>query len=208
MGEERHLLCPLHKLPGSNLVTGENATKTCSQAQPAPHRTCCDSMQLSPLGELNRFCTLLRVRGSGTNKPPESSTDCPFRLSSASLLGGLRSARVQPGPTAGTAQAQSPLSADRLEPSFPSAALSLPASCFKCLLKVKSACLEDFLITLLGNLDKAAEGKISKHQLKLVHFKQRRRLSRLDLLSVLEMRKPRRNSVKNCLLNNTDIILK
>lgn len=40
MGDERHLLCPLHKLPGSNLVTGENATKTRSQAQPLPLVLC------------------------------------------------------------------------------------------------------------------------------------------------------------------------
>lgn len=183
-------------------------TSTAAASCSMLHGTCCDLIQLSPLGELNRFCTLLRVRGSETNKPPESSKDCQFRLSSAGLLGGHRSTGVQPGPTAGAAQAQSPLRADRLEPSFPSAARALPASCFKCLLKVKSVCLEDFLITLLGNLDKAAEGKISKHQLKLVHFKRRRRLSRLDLLSISEMRKPRWNSVKTCLLNNTDIILK
>lgn len=195
-------------LPGSNPVKGDMFTSTAGTFCSTLHGTCCHLMQLSSLGELNRFCPLLRVRGSGTNKPPESSTDCPFRLSSASLLGGHRSAGVQPGPMAGAAQVQSPLKADRLELYLPSAARSLPASCFKCLLKVKFVCLEDFLITLLGNLDKAAEGKISKHQPMLVHFKQRRCLSRLDLLSILETRKPRQNSVKTCLLNNIDIILK
>lgn len=72
MGEEQHLLCPLHKLPGSNEVTGDMFTSTAGAPSFTLHGTCCDLMQLSSLGELNRFCTLLRVRDSGTNKPPES----------------------------------------------------------------------------------------------------------------------------------------
>lgn len=52
-------------------------TSTAGASCSTLHGTCCDLMQFSSLGELNKFCILLRVKGSGTNKPPEKSTDCP-----------------------------------------------------------------------------------------------------------------------------------